>query len=126
MPQPKKPTRVLAAAGAFDKDPQRAIGRGDDMKPTGELRECPEFFDETQAQCWAELVAMMPPGVLKNADNFAVENLAVLQAMRRDGTATMATYAQITVLLDRFGLNPKARPNVQIPKQPGANPFSIL
>jgi hypothetical protein len=126
MPTPKKSTKTLVASGAFSQNPSRAEGRGDDMLPTGELRACPTAFTDSQKQCWAELVAMMPPGVLKNADNFAVENLAVLQAMTRDGSATMSTYAQVTALLDRFGLNPKARPNVQIPKTKAGNQFASI
>ena len=121
MPAPRKSTAEHVASGAMQHDPARFADRGKDLEPTGELRECPEFLNEFERQCWSEIVADMPPGVLKNADNFAVENLSRLQAMIRTGQGTGAIYAQTSALLDRFGMNPKARPNVQIPvkKQSG-------
>lgn len=124
MPTPRKTTAALAASGAFDKNPARAAGRGVDAKPSGQLRECPEFLEEVERQCWAEIVASAAPGALTNADNLAVEAMARLMGTVRSGKATAATYGQLGQYLDRFGMNPKSRANVQIaPPKDESNPF---
>jgi hypothetical protein len=124
MPRHQSPTASLAASGALDRNANRNASRGSDLTPTGELRACPDFLNEFEQQCWREIVSDMPPGVLKNADNFAVENLSRLQAMIRTGQGTGAIYAQAMNALDRFGMNPKARPNVQVPIKAEGNPFT--
>lgn len=124
MPAPLKSFATLQASGSVKTHPGRYAERGDEMEPSGELRECPDFLNELQKQCWNEIVAYMPPGVLKNADNFAVENLARLQALIRSGEAGPTIYAQAIQHLDRFGMNPKARPNVQVPVKKKESSFS--
>jgi hypothetical protein len=101
---------------------------GADLSPAGELRNCPDFLSDMQKLCWSEIVDDMPPGVLKNADNFAVEALARLMAkVRTPGEDTPAVYAQLGASLDRFGMNPKARANVKVPANPkDKNAFANL
>lgn len=113
-------------SGAFTKNPGRAIGRGIDLSPTGTLRDVPDFLTDIQQTCWREIVADMPEGALKNADNFAVEALARLMAKVRTNNDTAAVYAQLGQYLDRFGMNPKARPNVQLPTAPVKNSFADI
>ncbi|HTO02792.1 MAG TPA: hypothetical protein VL069_03780 [Opitutus sp.] len=96
------------------------------MNPDGNLRDVPDFLDATQQGCWREIVADMPAGALKNADNFAVEALSRLMAKVRTNNDTPAVYAQLGAYLDRFGMNPKSRPNVQLPTAPVKNSFADI
>ena len=137
MPTPKKSTAALAASGAFDKNPKRAEGRGADGKPSGALGPCPDYLSDLEQMCWAEIIVDAAPGALTNADNWAVQAVCRLMAMVRGGVlvttkdgetritaAPAAIYAQLGQYLDRFGMNPKARPNVQIPKDAAKNEFT--
>jgi phage terminase small subunit len=126
MAPPRKPTSVLAAAGAFEQNPSRAAGRGADAKPSGDLGPCPDYLGRPERECWEQVVRDAAPGALTNADNFAVEALSRLMAIVKSGQATAAIYAQLGQYLDRFGMNPKSRANVQIPKTKTGNAFADL
>ena len=126
MPAKRKPTSSLEASGAFDHNPGRAEGRGVDAQPSGALGPCPDYLGKPERECWAQIVADAAPGALTNADNFAVEALARLMAIVKSGLATAAIYAQLGQYLDRFGMNPKSRANVQVPKTKAGNPFGSI
>ena len=54
---------------------------------TGELGDPPAHFGPEAAAAWRHIVSVMPPGILQNADGFAVEALAdaiVLYRRARD------------------------------------------
>lgn len=127
MPKPRKSTAILEASGAFDKNPQRAENRGVDAVNNQPVRACPEYFNEKERQCYAQILEDAAPGALKKSDSLYVENFARLQALMRSGIElTAALLAQSLAYTDRLGMNPKARPNVQLEKSKAGNAFTTI
>ena len=65
---------------------------------------------------WHELVAMAPPGVLTNADRWAVEIAAGLMAEYRKGEMLPAGVGHLRSILGRMGLTPADRAALSIPQ----------
>lgn len=114
MSRPRTPTTVLDMRGAFKANPARK--RPDEPRPTGELGDPPAHLDGATLAAWNELVAMAPPGVLTNADRWAVEIAAGLMAEYRKGEMLPAGVGHLRSILGRMGLTPADRAALSIPQ----------
>jgi hypothetical protein len=126
MGRPKKPTAALLTAGSFDKNPQRAQGRGNDATPTEGLQSMPDYLSEAEKRCWSTIIDQCTPGVLKKSDWIGVLAMTRLLAKLEAGTIIAPEHSQLRAYLVEFAMTPKARPGVQIPKAPNANEFSTI
>jgi hypothetical protein len=85
-------------------------------------------MDSDRAAIWFELASILPVGVARNADRFAVELPCDL--MFEFGTSTLkgADLSQLVSLLSRLGLTPVDRARVSQPvvNTKEANPFQNL
>jgi phage terminase small subunit len=66
--RPRTPTNILHLNGAMKRNPGRYNERAHEPKPSGEIGDPPAWMDEAHANCWRDIVADAPPGVLSNAD----------------------------------------------------------
>jgi hypothetical protein len=81
MPQPRKPTKVLEASGAFKKNPQRK--RPNEPIVREPLGSPPDTLTAEERKAWMEFAEQSPTGVLTQADRQAVESASVLMAKFR-------------------------------------------
>lgn len=117
MPAPRKPTSQLALSGALKRNPGRHKDRAAEAKPTAELGPKIPGLTELEAACWDRIIALCPPGVLKNSDEAIVELTARLWAAVKSGKAKAATIAQLRVCLQQLGMTPAARSLVAVPHE---------
>lgn len=113
----RKPAAKLELAGAFKKNPARARR---DVAAVGKIGRWPRAASTDPAIVWGEICRSAPPGLLKAADSLAVE-LAVrlIVQMRADAEGlTAAKATAIANLLDRLGLTPRARTQIDAPAAP--------
>lgn len=78
MPARRKPTAMLEATGAFQKNPQRRRERANEPTWNGPVGDPPDWFDRHLAQVWSELEAHAAPGVLARSDSLLLEITSVL------------------------------------------------
>ena len=126
MAKPRTPSAVLAARGAFDKNPNRAR---EDFDSGDFDKSAPDYFNSDQVAVWNELIGLLPPGVLQATDRMAVELTARLIARFRsidDDEVNMAQVAQIRTALASLGMTPADRSRVSAKKTVAANPFLAL
>lgn len=126
MARPRKPTAILALAGAFRKDPKRGRARAHEAQPVEEIGEPPAFLTAEQRAVWRQIVEDCAHGVLTRADRLAVETAAMLIAQQRtpDGL-TAAERTNLTKLMGEMGLTPRARAYVKTrPEGEMFNPFA--
>jgi hypothetical protein len=126
MGRHKKPTQALATSGAFDKNPQRAAGRGDDLKTVGDLGSPPQALSLEECGEWARIVSFYPSGTLKSGHWYAVLTLAQLGAKTIAGNMLPADRAQFKNFLSEMGLTLKSAANVQLPKSKAENEFANI
>lgn len=126
MPARRKPSALLEASGAFDKNPSRRRARENEPIPEGELgnppaewvrdkgvkQRCADLFD-----IWTEIVSQAPPGVLTSADRMHVETLCYLmyrirRAVAGYGKATAGDFNQLNKGLAQIGMIPSERSRV--------------
>lgn len=115
MPRARKPTQALELSGAFDKNPQRRKARAAEPVPRGELGPKVESLTALQSACWDRIVALAPPGVLKDSDEAIVELTARLWATVKGGSATAAEVTQFRACLQQLGMTPASRSLVSVP-----------
>ena len=126
MAKPRTPSAVLAARGAFDKNPSRAR---QDFDSGVFDKTAPEYFNGDQVAVWNELIGLLPDGVLQATDRMAVELTARLIARFRaldDDKVNMAQVAQIRTALASLGMTPADRSKVSGKKKQTENPFLAL
>jgi hypothetical protein len=119
MSRPRKPTAVLEASGAFDKNPSRAFDRMNEPRPTTSLGPPPDWFlkkesgvSQSHLAIWRELEAQAIEGVLTGSDRFIFESTCRLMYRVRSNTATTGDFAQLKACLSELGLTPAARTRV--------------
>ncbi|MDP9039823.1 MAG: hypothetical protein M3O02_11220 [Acidobacteriota bacterium] len=83
MGRPRKPTAVLEATGAFQKDPRRAEARANEPKANGPIGDPPAYFDNVHRAIWFELIDECPSGVLAKSDRKHLELASRLTAKMR-------------------------------------------
>jgi len=113
--RPRKPTAVLELTGAFQKDPQRK--RPYEPQPTGSLGEPPVDFDDVLKALWRDLVRMVPPGVLTNADRWLVELACRTMREVKSGQALAAEKNLLLSCLSRMGLTPADRSKIAVTQE---------
>lgn len=110
-------TQLLELRGAFKKHPERR--RPHEPKTSRPFRKAaPRRLAEAERQCWRELVARVPAGVLTGADEQLVELTARLLAEARQDFGGMKT-TRLTLLgryLDKLGLTPSGRASLVVEK----------
>jgi len=119
MGRPRKPAALQELTGAYKKNPQR---RRVEPVPTGPLGDPPERLSKEEKSAWHELVAIAPPGVLKNADRMVVELASRLLARvwkegigGRSGLAP-GELSMLEKLLSKMGMSPADRSKVDFTK----------
>ncbi len=122
----RKPTVVHELSGAFKKNPQRR--RTHEPVPRGGIGPAPDWFTDSQRQCWDDVVTACPDGVATSSDRLSLEVLAVLldQFRREAGEMKAGLISRLDILLCRFGLAPADRSRVEVPKQFTDNPYARL
>ena len=80
---------------------------------------------EDEKKLWREFDRMVPYGVAKFCDRWAVEKLVRLFAKERKGTIRVAEGGQLLALLAKFGLTPSDRTkvSVEVPKESALTKF---
>jgi len=127
--RPRKPTKLLLLNGADKRNPGRLEARANEPEPEEGLGDPPEYFDAEQKARWAELVAIVPAGVLTRMDRPAAEQLCRLWARMRRNEISVAQERLLASLWGKFGLTPSERSKVGAPgarKGKPANPFQKL
>ena len=76
MGAPKKPTALRELHGTLNRNKDR--NNPGEPVPTKGIGPAPEHLNEMQRQAWDEIVGMMYPGVLGEADRIALEIMAKL------------------------------------------------
>jgi hypothetical protein len=103
----------LEARGAFENHPERKEDRANEPVPTGELGDPPAVLTPLQKALWAELAEIIPPGVARNADRWAIEMAVRIMSRVRTGRAKGNEYSTLKSLLASFGMTPADRSRVK-------------
>lgn len=127
MAPPRKPTNVLALAGAFKRNPKRGAARANEPEPVGDVGEAPAHLNESERACWGDIVGMCHEGSLCRADRLVIEHGArILSALRASTEYTdTKLMVRFETVLGKLGLSPADRSKVGIikPKET-ENPFA--
>lgn len=119
MSRPRKPTRTLELAGAFERNPKRGKEReGEPDLPLG-VGEPPAKFDTAQVECWEEL-AYKGKEWLTLGDAPVLEQAAKLLARDRRSDLDTADGKRLDKLLSDLGFGPVARTKVKAIKKDDA------
>ena len=118
--RPRKPTKIHELSGAYKINPnRRPVG---EPKPDGKFSSEPSIWlSEMEVFCWRELQQKIPPQVLTNADDFLVEQTAVLLAISRShGLLPMSSTDRGLLIrcLSQLGCTPADRSKIHIPEAP--------
>ena len=119
MPAHRKPTAVLKRNGAFKRNPKRAAERKHEPAPNGPIGPPPASLTPKQLECWDEIIANSPEGVLAKSDRVVVEIAARLLALvRSKAKASAAIVSLLGQNLQRLGMTPADRSRVAAPGAP--------
>ncbi len=116
MAKPRTPTNILEAKGAFDRHPDRRRERENEPQVTEPIGDPPEFRTPEELQAWIDIVTWCPKGVLFQPDRIAVERMARILALDRQGRASDAQGRALDALLGKFAMTPADRSKVQVHK----------
>ena len=123
MGRPAQPSAISDAKGYYLKHPERKpVGEPVVTKPLGGP---PKHLTEDEKKLWREFARMVPYGVAKFSDRWAVEKLVRLFAKERKGTILVAEGGQVLALFAKFGLTPSDRTKVSVeaPKESALDKF---
>jgi hypothetical protein len=123
MGRPTQPSAISDMKGYYLKHPERKpVGEPVVTKPLGGS---PKHLTEDEKKLWREFARMVPYGVAKFSDRWAVEKLVRLFAKERKGTIRVAEGGQLLALLAKFGLTPSDRTkvSVEVPKESALTKF---
>ena len=93
--RPRKPTAVLEASGAFERNPQRRAERENEPEANGPVGDPPDYFDANHRKVWFELVRKAPAGVLALSDAANLEIAVRLMVKMRNAPARMPKWLQM-------------------------------
>jgi len=129
MPQPRVPTAIIKARGGFLRHPERARARANEPQPTGELGPPPRHLANNEREAWVYISRIIPPGVAKNSDRIAMEEIACLLAKCRTKGKRAVKAAERQLLksyLAEFGMTPAARSRVSatLPEKLDGDPWA--
>lgn len=111
MPRPRKPTVILEAIGAFDKDPQRRTQREHEPQAEGRPQK-PKFLKGATSRVWDRLLAEVEKlEVAKSADSVEFSILCCLVADFEENPSRIPVgkLELMRKLLTTFGLDPATR-----------------
>jgi hypothetical protein len=128
MPQPRIPTAQLDTRGSFLRHPERKRARANEPQPTGELGDPPKSLDRDEKAAWRYIASVLPPGVAKNSDRLAMEELARLLVICRLRSAKPGERLLLKNYLTSFGMTPADRSRVTVvdPIKKPDNPWDQL
>lgn len=117
MARPKQPTVLHEIKGSFNKNPKRRP-KGE-PRPKGGIGPAPKWMIDAEAEIWDELVGIVPPGVLTDADRWIVERVVKLMWIARydEERFTGAKEGHFISYLSRMGLTPSDRAKISIDRQ---------
>jgi hypothetical protein len=118
--------RLLEASGAFRHHPQRRASRLGEPMPAGPLGDPPDWLNQKERVCWAELVDGALPGVLAKSDRIALAAMSVLYASIKARKTNAAAYSQFRRYQAEFGMTAASRANVSVPPTERENPFADI
>jgi hypothetical protein len=104
----RKPTAVLEAKGAFEKDPQRKASRTGEPEPNGPIGDPPKYFNAFHRAIWFEIIDECPKGVLARSDRKILELATRLTAKMRNVPARMPKWLKaLKEVCEQFGMDPR-------------------
>ena len=110
MGRPTQPSAISDAKGYYLKHPERKpVGEPVVTKPLGGP---PKHLTDDEKKLWREFAKMVPYGVAKFSDRWAVEKLVRLFDKERKGTIRVAEGGQLLALFAKFGLTPSDRTKI--------------
>jgi len=114
MPALRKPTTILEANGAFERNPART--RTNEPKASG-IGPAPAYLDEQEQGIWDEIVRNCAAGVFQSSDRVLLEGICrLIRTWRTDpyhfGTKSMTL---LLSMLARCGMTPSDRSRVSVP-----------
>jgi hypothetical protein len=114
MPANRKPTSVLEAAGAFERNPDRS--RPDEPNTGRGVGPAPEDLEEGVKAVWDEIVGNCAAGVFQSSDRLMLEVLCRMVVEFRSDPSGFGgrKYQQLTQLLARCGMTPADRSRVVV------------
>jgi phage terminase small subunit len=110
MGRPTQPSAISDAKGYYLKHPERKPV--DEPVVTKPLGGPPKHLTDDEKKLWREFAKMVPYGVAKFSDRWAVEKLVRLFAKERRGIIRVAEGGQLLTLFAKFGLTPSDRTKV--------------
>ena len=117
MPNPRKPTALLAINGGLAKNPGRYTDRVNEPQSNGPIGDAPAGFNKARKAIWNEVVSTVPDGVLQKSDRLIVELISGWLFDLRAGEATVADKAQLRMALASLGMTPADRSRVSATKE---------
>ena len=115
MPNPRTPTALLAINGGLSKNPGRYADRVNEPQSNGEIGQAPAAFSKAKKALWAEVIDLVPDGVLAKSDRLIVELIVELMHDLRTGNSNVASIAQLRMSLASLGMTPADRSRVSAP-----------
>lgn len=119
MPTPRKHVSHLG-----ENTRKRNVGRYKDReleaKPTIPLGPAPKHLTPAEKAIWAELVRVIPAGILFACDIFIVELCVMLSVKMRERRLSSTEVAQYRACLASLGASPADRSRVKAPPPPPA------
>lgn len=131
MPRPRKPTAILELNGAFKHDPQRRATRTNEPKVEGSpelIAVVPKHtkFEDLKLQCFENIVANMPLGVLGKNDSVWLSITCGLLAKEILGIITPPELGHLLKCLSKLGMNPADRSLVSAKQEKKGNAFADI
>ena len=128
MPQPRVPTEILEARGAYVAHPERRAARENEPKPSAPLGDPPKSLDAAHKRLWREIVSEIPDYVVGNCDRKVVEVASRLLYKIRKDTAMVSEQALFLKCLIELGMTPCARSKVKAvkPTSPEQSKWAFL
>ena len=127
MPQPRTPTALLAINGGLSKNPGRYADRVNEPQSNGPIGEPPAGFNKARKAIWAEVVSLVPDGVLAKSDRLILELIVGLLYDLRAGDSNIAAIAQLRMALASLGMTPADRSRVSsAPADVADDPLQFL
>lgn len=115
--RPRKPTAVLELSGAFKKDPKRKQARKQEPKAKGKIGPYPGSMKKsTEKDAYDLIVSLAPEGVLTEADQLFVYQMAQILHASWQGFIKSADRQQLLAGFSKLGMNPSDRTRLQIPE----------
>jgi hypothetical protein len=126
MPNPRKPTQLLALNGGLAKNPARYSHRSTEPASNGPIGDAPVGFNKARRAIWQEITALVPPGVLRRSDRLILELICHLVYDLRAGEITIAGIGQLRQSLASLGMTPADRSRVSAIDSPAHDEWSAF